>query len=74
MDPAGVDKTYRLQAYIPRKLKAEINSKAKELGISVSAMTTICLRAGLDVMKVALSADYVKVMQLLSKEYEDKDE
>jgi hypothetical protein len=66
--------TYRLQAYVPRELKLELNKKAEELGISVSAITTMCLRAGLDVLKVALSTDYIKVMELLSREYEIKKE
>jgi hypothetical protein len=67
-----MDETYRLQAHIPKKLKVELNEKAEELGISISSLTTMCLRAGLDVMKVALSADYVNVMELLAKEYEEK--
>jgi len=67
-----MDEYYRLQARIPLKLKADLDKKAKELGVSGSAITTMCLRAGLDVLNVALSTDYVKVMQLLSKEYEDK--
>jgi hypothetical protein len=66
----SMDEKVRLQTKIPKKLKDELDSRAAELGVSEMSLVTICLRSGLDVIKVSLNADYSKLMELLSKEYE----
>ena len=65
--------TVRLQTAIPRKLKAEIGERARSMGVSEQSLIVLCLRTGLDVIKVSLSADYTKLMELLSKEYENQE-
>ncbi len=60
----------RLQTPIPKELKDELRERARSLGISVPSLIVMCLRAGLDVIKVSMSADYAKLMETLSKEYE----
>jgi hypothetical protein len=65
-----MDDKVRLQTKVPKKLKDELTSRARELGVSEMSLITICLRTGLDVIKVSLSADYSKLMEMLAKEYE----
>jgi hypothetical protein len=63
----------KLQTPIPRELNNELGERAKSMGISKASLVVICLRSGLDVIKVSLSADYAKLMELLSKEYEKQE-
>ncbi len=63
----------RLQTKITKELKTEITKRSKEMGVSEQSLIVICLRAGLDVIKVSLSADYAKLMELLAKEDEGKE-
>lgn len=67
-----MDDKVRLQTKVPKKLKDELESKAAELGVSEMSLIAICLRSGLDVIKVSLDADYSKLMELLAKEHGEK--
>ncbi len=66
-------KKIRYNLLMPKELKDELTTYATKYNMTTTAMCIMCIRSGLNVLKVALSADYVKVMEVLAKEYESKE-
>lgn len=62
----------KYQLMMPTALKAELTAYAKKYNMTTTAMCLLCIRQGLDVLKVALSTDYAKMMEVLTKEYEQR--
>lgn len=48
----------------------ELEALSKRYEISLSSLGAMCLRAGLDVINLALSEEYKPMMELLSGEYD----
>ncbi len=63
-------KNKKIQLRIKPELKDQLWEYAIRTDMTFNAMCVLCMKAGLDVLKVALSTEFSKVMEQLSKEYE----
>lgn len=60
----------RVQVILSDQTAVELAELAGKLGTNSSQLGAMCLRAGMDVVKLATSQDYDKLMQLMGKEYD----